>query len=416
MLERCSALVFALLCALLTGACSGPPADASGPGDAAGGGDAGGTADAAHEASPAFPAFQPAMPQIQKGAGTVLAAPVVVPVYFGGETLQSTLDATVSSWLVSSAFRTSLQEYGVTSGTAGSSIALAEAAAASLTDTDVEAWLKGKLDGTHPEFGPVDAATLGPKIFVLYYPASTTITRGTPPTGAGAGCGGWTGYHAGVALAGNAVAHYAVLARCTPVSGSALDLLTSTATAMIVSEATNPQTSLTTYQTGGWTGFDAAHAVFALNDEVGSACEEVAPVTPPGVAGAVTRIWSNVAAAAYHDPCRPAPSDPYFVAVPVLTDDIVAGSVHTKGVVVPRGGSVTIDVQLLSDGPTDAWDLSMPMAGGMEMSFDQPTGRNGDTRKLTIHSGSDPPMLLVGIASGRNQQTRSFWDFLVQTK
>jgi hypothetical protein len=355
------------------------------------------------------------MPQIQKGGGAVNAAPVVVPVYFGDETLRSTLDATVSTWLDSPAFRTSLQEYGVTSASAAPSIALTEVPAASLKDIDIEAWLKGKLDGTHPEFGPVDAASLAPKIFLLYYPAATIITESGAPPGVGMSCGGWNGYHAGVTLPSGAVTHYVVLPRCTPVAGSALDELTSAATAMIASEATNPQTSLT-YQVSAWAGFDPAHAVFSFNDEVGSACNSLAPVTPTGVAGAVAHIWSNAAAAAYHDPCLPAPSDPYFVAVPALTDDIVAGPVHTKGVIVPKGGSVTIDVQLLSDGPTDAWDLSIPEPGGMQLSFDQPTGGNGDTRKLTIHSGIQGPTVLVGIASGRNQQTRSFWYFLVQTK
>jgi hypothetical protein len=70
-------------------------------------------------------------------------------------------------------------EYGVTSATAGTSIALTETADTTLTSTAIETWLDGKLDGTNAAFGPVDATTLASKIFVLYYPSTTMITLGT---------------------------------------------------------------------------------------------------------------------------------------------------------------------------------------------------------------------------------------------
>ena len=409
--------VVTLVIAFTLLACSSTPGDTRAPGASPEGGsqDVSAPGDAGAEPSPAYPAFHPSMPQIQQGSGAVNASPVVVPVYFGGETLQAALDATVSTWLASPAFRTSLQEYGVSSATVAPSIALTEAAPANAKDTDIEAWLKGKLDGTHPEFGPVDATTLAARIFVLYYPEATTITRGGPTPAQS--CGGWDGYHAGAALASGAVAHYVVLARCTPSAGAVLDLLTSVATSMIASDAADPLTSLSG-QPAAWGGFDAPHAMAQYgNDEVGSACELLPPAAEQGVSGAVDRIWSNAAAAAYHDPCLPAPSDPYFVAVPVLTDDIDLGSAHTKGVIVPRGQSVTVEVQLLSDGPTDAWDLSAPISGGLDLTFDQPTGNDGDTRKLTVHAPSSaPPGVLVGIACGRDQHVRSYWTFPVQTK
>lgn len=72
-----------------------------------------------------------------------------------------------------------MAEYGVTSATAGTSIALTETADTTLTSTAIETWLDGKLDGTNAAFGPVDATTLASKIFVLYYPSTTMITLGT---------------------------------------------------------------------------------------------------------------------------------------------------------------------------------------------------------------------------------------------
>jgi hypothetical protein len=37
---------------------------------------------------------------------------------------------------------------------------LTETAAPTLTDTDIQSWLAGKLDGSHAEFGAVDATTI----------------------------------------------------------------------------------------------------------------------------------------------------------------------------------------------------------------------------------------------------------------
>jgi hypothetical protein len=372
--------------------------------------DAGGGEGSTGDGAVAYPAFMPAMPQIQKGTLSVIAAPVFVPVYFSGETLQPDLDMALSTYLASPEFKPSVAEYGVTSATAGTSIVLTEAAGTTLSSSDIETWLDGKLDGTNAAFGPVDATTLGSKVFILYYPSTTTITLDTSQS-----CTSFGAYHAGATLTSGAVANYIVVPRCAPGTGQTqTDELSASMSGMVVAAVTDPIPSLTATMTG-WGGFDAAHAAFDnLGREVGSACDQLSPVTVTGGSAPVERIWSNAAALAYHDPCVPAPGGAYFVGVPVLTDMLPSG---TPGVLVPKGTIKTIDVQLLSDGPTAAWNVSaVSLSGaGFTYAFDQPTGQNGDTRKLTITAPASAAKDTPLIVSGPAMAPTSFWVFGVQS-
>jgi len=375
----------------------------SAPGD-----DAGGEA----EAAPApYPAFKPAMPQMNKGALSAIAAPVIVPVYFMGETLQMGLDGALATWMSAGTFKTSLAEYGVTGATAGMSIPLTEAAGMMLTSDQIQTWIEGKLDGTHSEFGLVDMTTLASKIFVLYYPSTSMISLGSSNS-----CTDFGGYHAGVTLGTGAVANYIVLPRCTPAMGvSQTDDLTGTMSALVISATCNPVTSLSSSQSG-WQGFDVPHEVFGnLGSEVGTAC------APEGLPmGQVTsRAWSNAAAAGYHDPCLPAPTGAYFVSVPVATDHVTlpSGDV-TKGVSVPIAQSKTIDVQLLSDSATSGpWNVATKLVGttGFTFTLDQMSGNNGDTIHLTVTAPATPAQDVVAIFSTLDQRG-SFWMLPVVAK
>jgi hypothetical protein len=361
--------------------------------------------------STTYPAFMPSMPQMQKGTISVITNPVVVPVYFMGETLQPSLDTALSSWLASQFFTASVSEYGVHGGTAGTSIALTEAAGTPLADTDIETWLEGKLDGTHPQFGAVDATTLASEVFVLYYPSATAITlQGTAHS-----CQDFTAYHAGVMLTGGAIASYIVLPRCAPTGNqTAIDALTEPLTSMVVSAATDPITSLTP-ATAGWAGFDTPHAVFgAFGGEVGTACESLDAVTPTGLSLSITRSWSNAAAAAYHDPCLPSPMTPYFVSVPDATDDVTVGSLTTKGIAVPAGQMKTIDVQLLSDaattGPWTVLATAPNGAGAFTYALDSSIGLNGDTLHLTVTAPTGAAQHdQLFVASSLGGVSTSFW-------
>jgi hypothetical protein len=346
----------------------------------------------------AYPAFTPEVAQLRKGALAPIASPVVVPVYFAGETEAATVDKTISTWIASSYFRSAVSEYGVGAGTTGASIALAETPPATMTQDDVEAFVRSKLDGTHPEMGAVDAATLASKIFVLFYPQATTVSVGTRTS-----CSGFSAYHAGATLSDGAIASYVVMPRCAAPAGDATqtDWLTSGATQMIATAATNPIPSLDSVN-AGWARFDADHYAFelAFGGEVGTACAAYVPVKPADLGVAIGRTWSNAAAAAYHEPCIPArDAKPYFVAAPSLGASVSISGVETKGVVVAPASSTKIDLRLFSDAPTDAdWAVTVDTGGMLGFNFTvlPGQGHNGDVLSLVIdNEGATAPVPFV---------------------
>ena len=395
-------LAAVLIAAAACGACGGSTGSAGATGGSTDGGGGGGPgADAGPDGTSAtnagiFPAFRPEMPLLQKGSLTPIDAPVVVPVYFADEASQTGIDGALSAWVASRYFLSSVGEYGVRSGSMGTSIALTESAPASPAFSDVEAWLASKLDGSHAEFGPVDAATLKEKIFVLFYPASTVVHA----FDGSASCASWFSAHLGVTLASGAVASYVIAPRCPAAPGETeLDTLTSPTTAMIVSAATDPIPS-STPKTWGWANFDADHAAFATpGPEVGTACSAYKGIKPPGLDVTIARTWSNAAAAQYHEPCVPAKdTQPYFVAAAAATDDVKLGSDTTKGVKVAAGASAKIPLELFSDaatsGPWTVTATSFDPAYGV--SLDRSSGSNGDVLQLTVtNSGaSSAPAVL----------------------
>jgi hypothetical protein len=338
-------------------------------------------------AAPEYPAYTPQMPQLQKGELSPIASPVVVPLYFTGETESTAVDGALSKWIASKYWSDAVSEYGVGAGTVAPSIAFAETPGAMLTQDDVESWLAAKLDGTHAEMGPVDAANLASKVFVLFYPAASTITFN-----GSASCADFGSYHVGVTLATGAVVSYVVMPRCQPYNAMASqeDWLIAGAMEMIVAAATDPiPTKTPTSQ--GWAGFDRDHVAFQLEfggGEVGTACAIYAPVRPADLGVPIGRTWSNAAARAYHEPCIPAKdAQPYFAAAPSLATDVQIGGMKTKGVVVPAASSMKIDLHLFSDAPTSAdWAVSVDTGGmpGFQFTVLPGQGHNGDVLSLVI--------------------------------
>lgn len=353
--------------------------DANASVDSGGAGGDGG-ADGAGDAGVAYPAFRPAVPQLLLRDGGVLHTPKIRPVYFAAETLATPINDRLTQWL-GTTWAGQTAEYGIGAATLAP-ITLTEAAGTTLTDTDIESWLKAKLDGSHAEFGPVDAATLANEVFVLFYPSTTTITAGTETL-----CQLETGYHNDLTLAAGPGVTYAVVPRCT----SSVDAQTTVASQLVIAAASDPST-----MSPGWAGFDADHEAWGwafFGPEISHPCQLLPPAILGGDGGvAIGRSWSNVAMRGYHDPCLPAPAGAYFAAVPIMLDDVRlnTGFPITKGVSLTSGQSKTIDVQLLSDGPTTGpWTVSADVSrtgnpSPATFAFDRTSGQNGDTLRLTI--------------------------------
>src|SRR5262249_4292077 len=129
----------------------------------------------------------------------------------------------------------------------------------------------------------------------------------------------------------------------------------------------------------------------------------------------VQRVWSNVAAAAGHDPCVPAPAETFFLAAPVLPEwvkvrDDGGKEVTTTGLSLGVGEQKTLDIVLYSDGPTEPWSVfavdrdavasgvptlefvfersagstSSVGAAGALQTMDQGSGVNGDHLRMTV--------------------------------
>jgi hypothetical protein len=121
----------------------------------------------------------------------------------------------------------------------------------------------------------------------------------------------------------------------------------------------------------------------------------------PALGHAVQRSWSNVAAAAGHDLCVPAPAGPYVGAAQTIGDRVTArysgSQVPMTGLHVPVGQTRTIAVSLFSDAPTSGpFAVSAHALGAaptdVVFTFDRTSGRNGDTVNMTVrvnHDGGD---------------------------
>jgi hypothetical protein len=167
----------------------------------------------------------------------------------------------------------------------------------------------------------------------------------------------------------------------------------------------------------------------AIGAETADMCEFQPDVvyTEPRSGFEVTRIWSNAAAAAGHDPCSPLqPGEgPYFTADPMPPDGTQAAPfAYTSGVSIPPGGEATIPVVLRSDGPVGEWQLSaeeqpnphlLPdVYDELSFSWDRSSGRAGDTRYLTIKRSPPPDgggvvFLRVAINSTLGSVTHTSW-------
>jgi len=363
-------------------------------------GDAGVTADADNgEASSVYPAFPLlAVPRLTGQPAGIIALPQVRGVVFAGDTLAQQLVAGPPMWFGSSIWSAQTLEYGVAPGVTLPTVTLSETAPPSLTDDDVQAWLAGELDGTHPEFGPVETTTLASEVFVIVYPEGTTVT-----TGARTSCQDFTGYHSELPL-GTARVTYIVLPRCDGL----LTTLSAAGTYELLATVTNPRpVALPNYAT-----FDEEHTAWNFlggngQTELPQPCCVPLPdggctrmITAVGDAGVVARSWSNAQIGLYHDPCVPTPdSTPYFASVPIMNDLVSPlGLFPTNGIQLPVGTSKTVEVWMFSDGPTSGpWSVAATVLAGpanaLGFAFDRDAGINGEKLHLTVtanQAGSFP--------------------------
>jgi hypothetical protein len=339
-----------------------------------------------------FPAFAPDAPQVVSLGGPVMNTPQAVAITFPDEALADDIEKFVSTLGATDYWSQIGSEYGVGPLKGLPPIRLTETAPAAISDTDIQAWLRTKLDGTHAEFPSPGMGT----IYAIFYPAATVIDDG-----GGKSCQTFGGYHDSTFLADGTPVMYAVLPRCSDQHTALIDTLTIAASHEFIEASTDPQP----IDDPAYLQVDDNHAIYArLNGgggEVGDMCAQNsnAGFRPDGYAYMVQRSWSNEAAASGHDPCVPAATDmPYFNSAARTAPDQIAmtsfgGQVDTEGFVIPVGTSRTIMFEIYS---TDATDMPVTLkaidtagqrsghAPTLQFSFDRNSGVNGERLNLTV--------------------------------
>jgi hypothetical protein len=311
-------------------------------------------------------------------------------------------------------------EYGVGPLRSGPHVHVLETVSSTITDLQIDAWLQGRLDGTHPEWPAPDGST----IYALYYPPGVTINStyiGSPS------CVGWHGYHFDTKLPNGTQVPYAVISRCDGLPEDptihGIQYISAVASHELVEGLTDTFVATSTPAYGQT---DNDHIVWSFfTAELGDMCALWGDVffTPSDFSPyKVQRIWSNAAAKQGLDPCVPALTgdEPYFNSYPVLADSIslsVQGMrFPTKGVSIPVGGTKTIEVDLASAGPTSGpWEVmaveyqSQTAPAHLQLTLDKTSGSNGDKLQLTIKVlqvnadyGAEPFVLVSRLGTRRS--------------
>lgn len=403
------------LCSVL--ACGSSKAAGSSPGgDAADGaadegGDGGeGSGDGGDEGEAAvpYPAFPPAMGQIQNGKGGVLDKAKIVTVTFASDTYSSTWEAFDDGIVASAFFKTATADYGITSATSGAAnhVVVQTPPPSPWDDTAIDGWVQQMADDPTSGWPANDSETL----YVVYAPSTIMVTSG----GSNA-CDAYGGYHTQTYGTGTqASVNYAlILTSCY--EGGPTQLLqeaTESASHEIVEGVTDPDGY------DGWSGFVTNNLAWSLwNDdqwEVADACEFFEEGYYPGESDLqywLSRIWSNSSGKAGHDPCVPVPSGAYNNVTPLGLESIgvsaliynpdgttSVGLYDTKGWRIAPGATATVQIGFYSDAPMDEWTVTaqegdcctQPWANVLTVTPSTFKGKNGDTASFTIKVNEAP--------------------------
>lgn len=370
------------------GAASATVADGSGATTGGAGGTGGGSGRDHGAPSDTYPAFHPTPPELVKLDGHVLATPKLVPVYFGNDdpTLTAQVTAFASGLGASSYWAANASEYGVGPIEHLGTVQLAESPATTLDDADIQTWLRGKLESGDPAFPAPDGNT----IYMIVYPKGVAITEG-----GGTACHEFGAYHQSLTLDaahGGVLVPYAVMPRCDSFAGfSGLDMVTAGASHELLEAVTDPEPEANP----AYEMMDEDHAfwMMAVGAENGDMCSgsHGAYFKPADLGFTVQRCWSNVAAAALHDPCVPSIGGaPYFNTAAVLPDvhttTAFGPTTHSHVISIPVGETRSVELDLFSDAPTsgpwnvDVYDLASLYGGPKELTItlDRHTGVNGE--------------------------------------
>ncbi|HET9993654.1 MAG TPA: hypothetical protein VFQ65_34185 [Kofleriaceae bacterium] len=340
---------------------------------------------------PAAPSFEESAhgppPQLVSAGGPVLTAPRTQPIFWSTDAAyQAKIEDFDQKLAIYDYWGIATSEYGVGYIHALPSIVTTDPVPT--TGDELTTWLAQKLDGTHTAEGwpaEVDPQT----IYSVFLPPGAVLHDPS-----GDSCAAYGAYHDEAMGAHGESIVYALMPRCN-YGGPLIDDLTASYSHELIEAATDPLVETD----GAFGEADADNYVMGYTPgaETGDYCEYLSGAYIRMEGYEVQRTWSNKASLAGKDPCVPAPATPYIAAVPMFTaqapiDDPYTGAkLMTRAALVAVNQSTTVEVQLISDRPTEpftvsAFDSSAFYGGSPELTFawDATTGKNGDVLHLTI--------------------------------
>jgi hypothetical protein len=298
-------------------------------------------ADASVDAYPT--ADHAAYPQVPDQGGPTLQHPQLVSVTFAGDSRVATLEG-FAQWIVTSQWLAAAgTEYGIGQGAVAGVAHRTDTPPTTITSGEIEAYLAaGVADGSIPR-----PSSLSDALYIIYYPATTSITATFVNGIMKQSCIDFGGYHGEVHQMGLDFA-YAAIPDC---AGAAPGLTADETTELVVShEVIEAATDAMPISAPAWQlradPSDAWYTAFQFEVEVGDLCED--PTLYVREAGYVAqRIYSNGAAAA-GEPCVPGAPTPAFgaTAMPLGVQTIA------------RGSSMDFTLTGWSSGPVDDWKVA----------------------------------------------------------
>jgi hypothetical protein len=359
--------------------------------------------------------FHPPAPQLLSGGPTnVMPTPTVVPVYFGNQPYRDQMQAFFEKLGSSAYWAAATAEYGVGPIAVSPAITI-PATLPPLDGVGAYEWLTQTI-----------ASFPTPSPNAIYSFVIPPIDESSPS--AHGLCTSYGGYHSAVTLPSGQNVPLTFIGTCSNYLGlSGLDGITHGLSHELVETVTDPLTAGLGYLSPNWQGSGwASAAEGSPSAEVGDMCEFQLDATyaDPGLGFTVQRMWSNKAAAAWHDPCVPAPTRTYFNAQPIVGGVHLAQGTFSTGVNVPPGGEVTIPVRLFADGPMPEWSLSAVELVNPHLTpdthhllsflWDRAAGFAGEVRFLTIKRavlppGVPPPFLGFSIVSTSGSTQNVWW-------
>ncbi|MEO6954235.1 MAG: hypothetical protein ABI321_20705 [Polyangia bacterium] len=287
---------------------------------------------------------------IRQNKEGVMATPTVVAVTYDNDTYRADAETFFTQYAASTAWATQTAEYGVGPLTVGTPQHLAGDAPASLSDGAVQELLRMNLASATAPWGAADSNVA----YQFFIPQSVKFDdgNGNAHQQGNACCASYGGYHSDTRVNGVDIS-YAIICECGPNGGPTTPLqdITTTSNHELVEAVTDPFSG-----TPGYTNPSDDFFGFSLvtEGEVADMCEfaTTAEWKPTDMDYTIQRTWSNLAAAAGHDPCVGDGATPYFEAIPYLPDTVDIGQgekVKSLNIAVGTTGSMT--VRVFSDVP-----------------------------------------------------------------